>query len=42
MKMAHDLGKVGYVEGVRGRTGGIRLARPAACAFRLIATTCSD
>ena len=29
MKMAHDLGKVGYVEGVRGRTGGIRLARPA-------------
>ena len=30
MKMAHDLGKVGYVEGVRGRTGGIRLARPAA------------
>jgi len=30
MKVAHDLGKAGYVEGVRGRTGGIRLARPAA------------
>lgn len=29
MKVAHDLGKAGYVEGVRGRTGGIRLARPA-------------
>ena len=28
MKVAHDLGKAGYVEGVRGRTGGIRLARP--------------
>ncbi len=29
MKVGHDLGKAGYVEGVRGRTGGIRLARPA-------------
>lgn len=28
-KVAHDLGKAGYVEGVRGRTGGIRLARSA-------------
>jgi Rrf2 family nitric oxide-sensitive transcriptional repressor len=29
MKVAHHLGKAGYVEGVRGRSGGIRLARPA-------------
>ncbi|HZX87359.1 MAG TPA: Rrf2 family transcriptional regulator [Reyranella sp.] len=29
MKVAHDLGKAGYVAGVRGRSGGIRLARPA-------------
>ncbi len=29
MKVAHDLGKAGYVEGVRGRFGGIRLAKPA-------------
>lgn len=29
MKVAHELGKAGYVEGVRGRSGGIRLARPA-------------
>ena len=27
MKVAHDLGKAGYVEGVRGR-GGIRLGKP--------------
>ena len=27
MKVAHDLGKGGYVEGVRGRAGGIRLAK---------------
>ena len=29
MKVAHDLGKAGYVEGVRGRSGGIRLAKSA-------------
>jgi Rrf2 family nitric oxide-sensitive transcriptional repressor len=29
MKVGHELGKAGYVEGVRGRSGGIRLARPA-------------
>ncbi len=29
MKVAHQLGKAGYVAGVRGRSGGIRLARPA-------------
>ena len=29
MKVAHDLGKAGYIEGVRGRTGGIRLSKPA-------------
>lgn len=29
MKVAHDLGKAGYIEGVRGRFGGIRLAKPA-------------
>ena len=27
MKVAHDLGKAGYIEGVRGRSGGIRLGR---------------
>jgi Rrf2 family transcriptional regulator, nitric oxide-sensitive transcriptional repressor len=30
MKVVHDLGKAGYVSSVRGRFGGIRLARPAA------------
>ena len=30
MKVAHNLGKAGYIEGVRGRSGGIRLAKPAA------------
>lgn len=29
MKVAHDLGKAGYIEGVRGRFGGIRLAKSA-------------
>lgn len=28
-KVVHELGKGGYVTGVRGRYGGIRLARPA-------------
>ncbi|MGQ4274087.1 Rrf2 family transcriptional regulator [Terrihabitans sp. B22-R8] len=30
MKVVHDLGKAGYVVSARGRTGGIKLARPAA------------
>lgn len=29
MKVVHQLGKAGYVTGVRGRHGGARLARPA-------------
>ncbi len=29
MKVSHQLGKAGYVSGVRGRFGGIRLGRPA-------------
>ena len=29
MKISHQLGKAGYVTGVRGRFGGIRLGRPA-------------
>jgi Rrf2 family nitric oxide-sensitive transcriptional repressor len=28
MKVVHDLRKAGYVDAVRGRSGGIRLARP--------------
>ena len=28
-KVAHDLRKTGYVDAVRGRSGGIKLARPA-------------
>lgn len=28
MKVVHDLGKAGFVASVRGRRGGIRLARP--------------
>lgn len=30
VKVVHGLGKAGYVTSVRGRSGGIRLARPAA------------
>ncbi|HEY6025257.1 MAG TPA: Rrf2 family transcriptional regulator [Pseudolabrys sp.] len=30
MKVAHQLGVAGYVATVRGRSGGLRLARPAA------------
>ena len=29
-KVVHELGKAGYVASVRGRFGGVRLARPAA------------
>lgn len=29
MKVAHQLGQAGEVETIRGRTGGLRLARPA-------------
>jgi len=29
MKVAHQLGKAGYVDTIRGRSGGLRLARPA-------------
>lgn len=30
MKVAHELGLAGYVETVRGRSGGLRLAKPMA------------
>lgn len=30
MKIAHDLGRAGIIETVRGRKGGLRLGRPAA------------
>ena len=29
MKVVHDLRKQGYLDAVRGRSGGVRLARPA-------------
>lgn len=29
VKVVHDLGRAGFIDSVRGRSGGLRLARPA-------------
>lgn len=43
MKIVHDLGKAGFVVGVRGRLGGIRLARePAAINIGAVIRHCED
>lgn len=44
MKVAHRLGKAGFVETMRGRGGGLRLARPAAeiCVGAVVRATEED
>jgi Rrf2 family nitric oxide-sensitive transcriptional repressor len=37
MKVAHQLGVAGYVATVRGRSGGLRLAKPAEAALLSVA-----